>query len=138
MTVSNQGRTSLVVNQRLLLYCLFFLAFIGTTYYYLDSRKEPYQIQWFVISISWYVIIGFSIVKVFGKARIGYLVSGILFWITFVVCILDNWHTVFHYTIIAPMPDYIMTVRNFIGVGISALGILSSHNAFNKTRNKSS
>ncbi len=78
----------------------------------------------------------FSLVKVFAKARIGYLVAGILFWTTFAFLMLDNWYTVFHGTILAAMPDYTMTVRNFIGAGIAALGILSSHNAFNKTRNK--
>ena len=129
-----KGRTSLVANHRLLLVCLISLGIIGTTYYYLDDRKEPHQIQWLAISISWYSTIGFSTVKVSSNARIGYLVSGILFWTTFVFFILDNWYTVFHTTIIASKPDYTMTVRNFIGIGIASLGILSSHNAFNKTK----
>jgi uncharacterized membrane protein (UPF0136 family) len=136
MKGTNEGRTSLATNRKLLLVCLFSLGIIGTTYYYMDSRKEPYQIQWIVISISWYVTIGFSLVKVFGKARIGYLVAGILFWTTFAFWLLDNLYTVFHGTILAAKPDYTMTVRNFIGVGIASLGILSSHNAFNKTKNK--
>ncbi|HET7337062.1 MAG TPA: hypothetical protein VFJ23_04135 [Candidatus Nitrosotalea sp.] len=129
---NSEGRTSLAVNHRLLLVCLFLLASIGTTYYYLDNRSEIRQILWIVIFITWYTIIGFSIIKVFGKKKIGYLVAGMVSWTTLVFWMLDNWYVVFHYTIIASKPGYIMTVRNFIGAGIAALGILSSHNAFNK------
>ena len=132
----NEGRTSLVANHRLLLACLFLLAIIGTTYYYLDNRGETHQIWWIAISISWYAGIGFSIVKVWGKEKIGYLVAGMVSWTTLAFWMLDNWYVVFHYTIIATKPDYTMTVRNFIGAGVAALGILSSHNAFNKIKNK--
>jgi hypothetical protein len=131
---TNEGRTSLAANHRLLLVCLFSLSIIGTTYYYLDDRKETYQIQWIAASILWYSTIGFSIIKVFGKARIGYLVAGILSWMTFAFWMIDNWYVVFHTTVIAIRPDYIMTIRNFIGAGVSSLGILSSHNAFNKIK----
>lgn len=134
--INNEGRTSLAVNRRLLLVCLFLLAIIGTTYYYLDNRSEIHQIWWIAISITWYTAIGFSIIKVFDKKKIGYLVAGIVAWITLAFWMLDNWYVVFHNTIIAAKPDYTMTVRNFIGAGIAALGILSSHNAFNKIKNK--
>lgn len=130
--INGEGRTSLAVNRRLLLACLFLLAIIGTTYYYLDNRSEIRQLSWIAISITWYTAIGFSIIKVFGKKKIGYLVAGMISWTTLAFWMLDNWYVVFHYTIIASKPDYIMTVRNFIGAGIAALGILSSHNAFNK------
>jgi len=132
----NEGRTSLAVNRRLLLVCLFLLAIIGTTYYYLDNRGETHQIWWIGISISWYAGISFSIIKVFGKEKIGYLVAGVVAWTTLAFWMLDNWYVVFHYTIIATKPGYTMTVRNFIGAGVAALGILSSHNAFNKIKNK--
>ena len=132
----NEGRTSFAVNRRLLLACLFLLAIIGTTYYYLDNRSKTHQILWIAISITWYATIGFSIIKVFGKKKIGYLVAGILSWATLAFWMLDNWYVVFHYAIIASKPDFTMTVRNFIGAGIAALGILSSHNAFNKIKNK--
>lgn len=133
---ANKERTSLASNHKLLLVCLFALGIIGTTYYYFDTRNEVRQIQWLAVSISWYGMIGFSIVKVLSKTRIGYLSAGILFWTTFAFWMLDNWYIVFHGTIIASRPDYTMTVRNFIGAGVAALGILSSHNAFNKTRSK--
>ena len=134
MTVSNEGRTSLVLNHKLLLCCLVSLAFIGTTYYYLDDRKQVYEIQWIVMSITWYGIIGFSITKILSKSRIGYLVAGITSWITLAFWLLDNYYTVFHVTIIAARPDDIMVLRNFIGVAVASLGILSSHNAFHKSK----
>jgi hypothetical protein len=132
----NKERTSLASNHKLLLACLFALGIIGTTYYYFDTRKEVYQVQWLAGSISWYSMISFSIIKVLGKKKTGYLVAGILSWTTFAFWMLDNWYTVFHGTVIATRPDYVMTVRNFIGACIAALGILSSHNAFNKMKNK--
>ena len=134
MTVSNEGRTSLVLNHKLLLCCLVSLAFIGTTYYYLDDRKQVYEIQWIVMSITWYGIIGFSITKILSKSRIGYLVAGITSWTTLAFWLLDNYYTVFHVTIIAARPDDIMVIRNFIGVAVASFGILSSHNAFHKSK----
>ncbi|HEU5220498.1 MAG TPA: hypothetical protein VFU58_00395 [Candidatus Nitrosotalea sp.] len=134
MTVPNEGRTSFVVNHRLLLCCLFSLAFIGTTYYYLDDRQQVYEIQWIAMSIAWYGAISFSIVKILGKSRIGYLVAGITSWTTLTFWLLDNYYTVFHITIIATRPDDIMVIRNFIGVAVTSLGILSSHNAFHKSK----
>ena len=134
MTVPNQGRTSLVVNHRLLLCCLVSLAFIGTTYYYLDDRKQVYEIQWIVMSIAWYIAIGFSITKVLSKSRIGYLAAGITSWTTLALWLLDNYYIVFHVTIIATRPDDTMVIRNFIGVAVSSFGILSSHNAFHKSK----
>ena len=134
--ITNEGRTSICTNHRLLLVCLFSLSVIGTTYYYLDDRAETHQIQWIIASILWYSIIGFSIIKVWHKTKTGYLVAGILSWTTFAFFMLDNWYVVFHGTIIAARPDYTMTVRNFIGAGVASLGILSSHNAFNKIRHK--
>ena len=134
MTVPNEGRTSFAVNHRLLLCCLFSLAFIGTTYYYLDDRKQVYEIQWIVMSIAWYIAIGFSITKILSKSRIGYLIAGITSWITLAFWLLDNYHIVFHVTIIATRPDNIMVIRNFLGVVVASFGILSSHNAFHKSK----
>ena len=134
MTTPIKDRTSLVANHRLLLCCLFSLAFIGTTYYYLDDRAQVYEIQWIVTSIAWYIVIGVSIIKVLSKSRIGYLVAGITSWTTLAFWLLDNYYTVFHVTIIATRPDDIMVIRNFIGVAIASFGILSSHNAFHKSK----
>ncbi len=130
--IVGKDRTSFATNHRLVLFCLFFLALIGTTYYYLDNRSEIYQTLWLVASIAWYSAIGFSTIKVFHKARIGYLVAGIVSWITLAFWMLDDYYVVFQTTVIASRPDHIMTIRNFIGVGIASLGIWSSHNAFHK------
>lgn len=129
---SIKGRTSFATNHRLILFCLFSLAFIGTTYYYLDNRSEAYQTPWLVAAIVWYSAIGFSIIKIFHKTRVGYLIAGIISWTTLAFWMLDNYYIVFQTTIIASRPNDIMTIRNFIGVGITSLGILSSHNAFHK------
>ena len=129
---TNEGRTSFAVNHRLLLCCLCSLAFIGTTYYYIDSRKQAYEIQWIVISIALYSFICFSITKVFYKAKIGYLLAGIASWATLAFLILDNYHIIFQTTMMADKQNDITTIRNLILAGIASLGILSSHNAFHK------
>ena len=134
MAVPSEGRTNLVANHRLLLCCLFSLAFIGTTYYYLDDRAQVYELQWMIASIAWYIAIGFSTIKILNKSRTGYLVAGITAWTTLAFWLLDNYYIVFHATIIATRPNDIMILRNFIGVAIASFGILSSHNAFHKSK----
>jgi len=128
----SEGKTRFVTNHRILIFCLFFLAMIGTTYYFIDDRKEVYEAKWLAASIVWYIAISFSIMAIFKKTRIGYLTAGILSWITLALWMLDNYHVVFGASLIAAKPNMTMTVRNFIGSAIASIGITSSHNAFHK------
>jgi uncharacterized protein YbjT (DUF2867 family) len=129
-----EGRTRFQTNQKLLIGCLFALAVIGTTYYYLDDRKEVYRWTWLAASTIWYGAIGFAILFVFNKTRLGYLIAGILSWVTLAFWMFDNYYVAFHTAVIATRPDFIMTIRNFVGVGVAALSVASSHNVFHKIR----
>ena len=129
-----EGRTRFQTNQKLLIGCLFSLAVIGTTYYYLDDRKEVYRWTWLAASTIWYGAIGFAILFVFNKTRLGYLIAGILSWVTLAFWMFDNYYVAFHTAVIATRPDFVMTVRNFVGVGVAALSVASSHNVFHKIR----
>jgi uncharacterized protein YbjT (DUF2867 family) len=129
-----EGRTRFQTNQKLLIGCLFALAVIGTTYYYLDDRKEVYRWTWLAASTTWYGAIGFAILFVFNKTRLGYLIAGILSWVTLAFWMFDNYYVAFHTAVIATRPDFMMTVRNFVGVGVAALSVASSHNVFHKIR----
>ncbi len=129
-----EGRTRFQTNQKLLIGCLFALAVIGTTYYYLDDRKEVYRWTWLAASTIWYGAIGFAILFVFNKTRLGYLIAGILSWVTLAFWMFDNYYVAFHTAVIATRPDFVMTVRNFVGVGVAALSVASSHNVFHKIR----
>ena len=131
MTTS-EGRTSFAANHKVLLCCLFSLALTGTTYYYIDNRKQAYEIQWILISLVWYGSICFSITKVVYKAKNGYLLAGIVSWATLAFVIFDNYQSVFHTATITVKQNDITTIRNLILAGMSSLGILSSHNAFHK------
>ncbi|MDE1843343.1 MAG: hypothetical protein KGH95_06815, partial [Thaumarchaeota archaeon] len=82
--------------------------------------------------IKWYTALGVSLFAVMRRTKNGYLVAGIISWGTLVFCLLDNWDTVFHHSLIFASPNYIMTGRNFATSAVSALAILGSHNSFHK------
>lgn len=127
-----ETRTGFKLNQRLLMLSLFAMAVMGTTYYWLDDRQEVYQPGWLLASSAWFIVIGFSIVFVKNKTRLGYLVAGLLSWVTLGFWLFDNYYVVFAESIIAQQPGIQMTVRNFVGVVIAIVAILASHNVFHK------
>lgn len=127
----NKGITKFRTNHRLLICCLFSLVLLGTAYH-IDNRKEMRESVLVLGTIVWYVTLGFVIIFVFKKIRLGYLLAGIISWSTLVFCLVDNWYTVFQVSVIVTKPNLSITTRNFIGVGIATLGIISSHNAFHK------
>ncbi|MFB5601873.1 MAG: NAD(P)H-binding protein [Nitrosopumilus sp.] len=131
---SEGEKTSYKMNQQILLITLCAMAFIGTTYYWLDDRSDVWQITWIVGSVIWYASILFAISFVRQKARLGYLIGGILAWVTLAFWLFDNFHVVFELSLVASEPSLEITIRNFIGAAIAGLAIFSSHNVFHKVR----
>ena len=129
-----EERTSFVVNQKILMCALVALALIGTTYYWLDDRTDVYQPGWILGSIVWYATIAFAILFVQSKTRLGYLIAGILSWVTLAFWLFDNFHVAFQMSLISEEPNWLMTIRNFIGISIAALAVFASHNVFHKVR----
>ena len=118
----------------MLLISLCAMAFIGTTYYWLDDRTDVWEIPWLIGSVIWYAAILFAISFVKQKARLGYLIGGILAWITLAFWLFDNFYVVFELSLVASEPSLDFTIRNFIGAAIAGLAIFSSHNVFHKVR----
>jgi len=131
---SEGEKTSYKLNQRILLITLCAMAFIGTTYYWLDDRTDVWEIPWLIGSLIWYAAILFAISFVKQKARLGYLIGGILAWITLAFWLFDNFYVVFELSLVASEPSLEITIRNFIGAAIAGLAIFSSHNVFHKVR----
>jgi uncharacterized protein YbjT (DUF2867 family) len=131
---SGEEKTSYKINQKILLITLCAMAFIGTTYYWMDDRSDVWQIPWLVGSFIWYVAILFSISFVRQKARLGYLIGGLLSWVTLAFWLFDNFYVVFELSLVASQPSADVTIRNFIGAAIAGLAIFSSHNVFHKVR----
>ena len=131
---SVEEKTGFKVNQRILMGALFAYALCGTTYYWLDNRPDVFEPFWIALSVIWYITIGFSIIFVYNKTRLGYFMAGILSWFTIAFWLLDDFHVVFQMSVIAEEPSMMMTIRNFIGVAIAAIAIAASHNAFHKVR----
>ena len=131
---SEGEKTSYKMNQRILLITLCAMAFIGTTYYWLDDRNDVWQIPWLIGSVIWYAAILFAISFVKQKARLGYLIGGILAWVTLAFWLFDNFYVVFELSLVASEPSLEITIRNFIGAAIAGLAIFSSHNVFHKVR----
>ncbi len=131
---SGEEKTSYKINQKILLISLCAMAFIGTTYYWLDDRSDVWEIPWITGSIIWYTAILFAISFVKKKARLGYLIGGLLSWVTMAFWLFDNFYVVFDISLVASQPSFDITIRNFIGVAIAGLAIFSSHNVFHKVR----
>jgi len=134
ITKSAEEKTSYKVNQKILLITLCAMAFIGTTYYWMDDRTDVWQISWLAGSAIWYAAILFAISFVKQKARLGYLIGGVLAWVTMAFWLFDNFYVVFNISLVASEPSLDVTIRNFIGVAIAGLAIFSSHNVFHKVR----
>lgn len=130
--IPREEKTSFKINKKLLLISLISMAVIGSTYYWLDDRPDVYNFGWLLGSFIWYLAIIAAIIFVKNKTRLGFMIGGILSWITFAFWSFDNFYVVFNTTIIAPQPNLIITLRNFIGLGVAAIAIIASHNAFHK------
>jgi uncharacterized protein YbjT (DUF2867 family) len=131
-----ENRTSFILNQKLLMISLLAMVAIGTTYYWLDDRLDVYQIGWLTVSGIWFVTLFSSIIFVNNKTRLGYLIAGVVSWITFVFWLFDNYYVIFHDSLIARAPNLEMTIRTFVGVIFASLAIAASHNVFHKVQSK--
>ena len=133
-TKPKEEKTSFVVNQKILMCSLMAMALIGSTYYWLDNRSDVYQPGWILGSFVWYLAIGISILFVHSKTRLGYLIAGILSWVTLAFWTFDNFHVAFQTSVIAQEPSLVMTIRNFVGILVAGLGVFAAHNVFHKVR----
>lgn len=104
---------------------------LGIPYFTIDNRMQNMH-SLILYVIAWYVALGASLVGTMRRTKKGYLVAGMVSWGTLGFCILDNWSTVFHHSMIFSTPNYAMTGRNFVTLAVSALAILGSHNSFHK------
>ncbi|MFB5623135.1 MAG: epimerase, partial [Nitrosarchaeum sp.] len=131
-TNPREEKTGFKINQKLLLGSLIFMAIIGTTYYWLDDRPDVFYPIWILTALFWYVGIFSAIIFVNNKTRLGFMISGILSWITLAFWSFDNFNVVFDTSIISSPPNDIIVLRNFIGIFVAVIAIISSHNTFHK------
>ena len=128
-------RTGFRINQILLQWSLIALAIIGSTYYWLDDRTDVLSVWWLFGSFVWYTTIFAAITFIHSKTRLGYLIAGVLSWITLAFWLFDNYYVVFQTSVIASEPSSYMTIRNFVGISVAALTVITSHNLFHKVTN---
>ncbi len=127
-----EERTGFKVNQKLLMMSLIAMTFVGTTYYWLDDRPNLFEPGWILVGIIWYVSVILAIVFIKNKTRLGFLIGGILSWITLAFWLFDNFYVLFDASLIMEQPNELITIRNFVWVGLSALAVFASHNTFHK------
>lgn len=125
-------RSGFGLNQRIVMLSLLALGICGTSYYWLDDRPEVYEPLWMLGSAIWYAAIAFAAVMIHNKTRLGYMVAGVLSWVTLSFWLFDNFYVVFDTSLISTAPNPAMTVRNFVGVLIAAVAVVASHNLFHK------
>lgn len=131
-TELKEEKTGFKINQKLIQISLFALAIIGTSYYWLDDRPDVYQPLWLIGSLFWYVGIFSAIIFIHNKTRLGYLIAGVLSWVTLAFWLFDNYYVVFQTSLIAAQPSDYMTLRNFVGIVVASLTVVASHNLFHK------
>jgi uncharacterized protein YbjT (DUF2867 family) len=127
-------RSTQEINSKLLMLSLLVMAAIGSTYYILDARPEIYHTSWIVLGILWYLSIAFAIYFLRYGARLGALTAGLLGWLTLAFWLIDNIYIVWGTSLIASSPGETITIRNFVGAGVAALVVATSHNLFHKLR----
>ena len=131
-TDTKTEKTGFKVNQKILMLTFIGFAICGTTYYWLDDRPDVYSFGWILGSIIWYATISFAIIFVYNKTRLGYVIGGVLSWVTLAFWTFDNYHIAFQMSIIAQEPNFGMVLRNFVGIAIALVAVVSSHNLFHK------
>jgi len=131
-TPLREERTGFKVNQKLLLASLIAMAIVGTTYYWLDDRPELLEPIWILAGVLWYITIIAAIVFVKSKTRLGFLIGGVISWITLAFWLFDNFYVVFETSLIIDKPNELITIRNFIWAALSTLAVIASHNTFHK------
>ena len=129
---AREERTGFKINQKFLLASLIAMAIVGTTYYWLDDRPEIFQPVWMIAGVFWYVAIIAAIIFVRQKTRLGFLIAGIISWITLAFWLFDNFYVVFDTSLIIEKPNEWVTVRNFVWSALSGLAVFTSHNTFHK------
>jgi hypothetical protein len=127
-------RSTQKINSNLLMLSLLAMAVIGSTYYVIDRRPEIYHTSWVILGTLWYLGIAFAIYFLRYGARLGAITAGSLGWITLAFWLTDNLYIVWGTSVIASSPDATITVRNFIGAGVAAVVVATSHNLFHKLR----
>jgi len=127
-----EEKTGFKINQKVIQISLFALAIVGTSYYWLDDRPEVYLPLWLLGSFVWYVAIFAAIIFIRSNTRLGYLIAGVLSWVTLAFWLFDNFYVVFQTSLISNQPSELMTLRNFIGIAIASITVIASHNLFHK------
>jgi uncharacterized protein YbjT (DUF2867 family) len=129
---AREERSGFKINQKFLLFSLIAMAVVGTTYYWLDDRPEVFEPVWILGGIAWYVAIVAAIIFVKNKTRLGFLIAGVVSWITLAFWLFDNFYVVFDTSLIIKPPNESITIRNFVWAVLSALAVIASHNTFHK------
>jgi uncharacterized protein YbjT (DUF2867 family) len=127
-------RSTRKINNKVLIMSLLAMAAIGSTYYIIDGRPEIYHVNWIIFGTLWYLGITFALYFLRYGARLGALTAGILGWLTLTLWLVDNFYVLWGTSVIASSPDATITIRNFIGAGVAALVVATSHNLFRKLR----
>jgi uncharacterized protein YbjT (DUF2867 family) len=128
-------RSTQKINSKLLVLSLLAMAAIGSTYYVIDGRPEIYHTNWIILGMLWYLGIAFAIYFLRYGARLGPLTAGLLGWLTLTLWLIDNFYILWGTSsVIASSPDATIMIRNFIGAGVAALVVATSHDLFHKLR----
>jgi uncharacterized protein YbjT (DUF2867 family) len=131
--ITRKERTSISLNNKVLLISLFAISVMGLTYYIFDPKPELFLANWLALSILWYFGIAFSIYFIIKRARLGSMIAGIIGWATLAFWLSNTEYAILGQSFLAAS-DLVTNVRDFISIAIAVAVVVTSHNIFHKIR----
>lgn len=131
-TTKNE-RTSISINNKVLLISLFAISLMGLTYYVLYPKPEVFLTNWIILSVLWYFGIAFSIYFIMKSARLGSMIAGIIGWATLAFWLTDSVFATLGNSFHASS-NIVTNTRDFISIAVAGLVVIASHNVFHKLR----
>lgn len=131
------GRTSIRINNFLLVASLLTMAALGSMYYWADGRQEVMQPHWLATGFFWYLAIAVAVYFIRYQTRLGALIGGVVSWITLAFWLADDYYILSGNSLLTQsVPDITMTTRNVVGALVATSAIVTSHNFFHKLHAK--
>jgi uncharacterized protein YbjT (DUF2867 family) len=131
--VTKKERTSIYLNNRILLISLFALSVMGLTHYILNPKPGVFLANWLIPSVLWYIGIAFSIYFIIETARLGSMIAGIIGWVTLAFWLTDTVYDIIGHSILASS-NLMTNMRDFISIAVAGIVVIASHNIFHKIR----
>ena len=130
---TKKGRTSISLNNKVLLISLFAMSVMGFTYYVSDPKPELFLANWLALSALWYFGIAFSMYFIIKRARLGSMIAGIIGWATLAFWLSNTEYAILGHSFFVAS-DLVTNLRDLVSIITAGVVVIASHNIFHKIR----